>query len=309
MTPLEAKRMMDDTIVKCEAMRAAGLAKEADKALENVIKFIAHELPAYKHPSGATKKWLDKFITNDPLMIKLKKRIEILVNEQDSVLIMGESGTGKEALAHALHGERGDNNFIDINCAGLPEYLIESELFGHVTGSFTGADRNKDGLFKAANGGTLFMDEIGELPLAVQAKLLRVLQTGTIRPVGSNYNIKVDVRIVAASHHSLPQLVEEGKFRLDLYGRLSTIELVTTPLRVRRSDIKLIVDSLDKSGKIYDEIAKLRVETKEKVDVTDMDGQHEQGVISENFWEANEFPLNVRDLQRYIRRWELFGEL
>lgn len=309
MTPLEAKRMMDDTVIKCEAMRAAGLAKEADKALENVIKLIAHELPAYKHPSGNTKKWLDKFITQDEQMIKLKKKIELLVNEPDSVLIMGESGTGKEALAHALHGEKGDNNFIDINCAGLPEYLIESELFGHNRGAFTGADKDKDGLFKAANNGTLFMDEIGELPLAVQAKLLRVLQTGTIRPVGSNYNIKVDVRIVAASHHSLPKLVEEGKFRLDLYGRLSTIELVTTPLRVRRGDIKLIVNSLDKSGKIYDEINKIQVDTSEKVMIFDDAGQGKEGVLTKGFWDINDFPLNVRDIQRYIRRYELFGEL
>jgi transcriptional regulator with GAF, ATPase, and Fis domain len=289
MTIQEAEALMDSARKKSDLLIEHGLHEQAKKIIKDVEIRIAKELPAKLRPSETSKKYLNKFITVHPAMIKLKERVASLVCEDDSVLIIGESGTGKECLARALHGERGDSNFVDINCAGLPTHLIESELFGHIRGAFTDASTDKMGLFEVAKGGTLFLDEIGELPLEVQAKLLRVLQEGRIRPVGANYSKDVSVRIVAATHHNLPELVQAGKFRLDLYARLSTIELITLPIRVRRCDIELIVKSLSKEPDIFNKMQDLKKDSM--------------------FWKDNDFPLNVRDIQRYVRRFELFREI
>jgi two-component system response regulator HydG len=161
-----------------------------------------------------------------------------------SVLIEGESGTGKELLARAIHdnSNRWNKRFVPINCAGFTETLLESELFGHVKGSFTGAAGDRKGLFEIADKGTLFLDEIGDMPLNMQAKLLRVIEDGVVIPVGGNKPVVVDVRIISATNHDLTNLVEEKKFRQDLYFRIKGVSVSVPPLRQRREDIPLLAD-------------------------------------------------------------------
>ncbi len=178
------------------------------------------------------------------------KTISKVAPTQSTVLILGESGTGKELVARAIHEQstRADAAIVTVNCAAIPETLIESELFGHEKGAFTNADRTRTGLVESADGGTLFLDEIGELPLAAQARLLRVLQNGEIRRVGSERSRNVNVRLVAATHRDLKQLVEEQRFRSDLYFRLRVMEITLPPLRQRGKDIlKLAEFLLDKA--------------------------------------------------------------
>jgi DNA-binding NtrC family response regulator len=162
------------------------------------------------------------------------------------VLIQGETGTGKELLARFIHSQssRSGQAFIALNCGAIPEHLVESELFGHEKGAFTGADRQKAGLFEAARGGTLFLDEIGDLPQPIQVKLLRVLQEGEIRRVGGNQSIPVDARILAATHRDLAKEVAEGRFRQDLHFRLNVLSVVLPPLRERGGDILLLAEYL-----------------------------------------------------------------
>ena len=177
-----------------------------------------------------------------PAIKKLFAQIQMLANAQGPVLILGESGTGKELVARAVHAEsqRADKPFLAVNCAGIPAELLESEFFGHASGSFTGAKTGRKGLLQQADGGTLLLDEIGEMPLLLQAKLLRALQDGWIRPVGEDEEIQVNVRILAATHQDLRKAVEEGRFREDLYYRLETFALLVPPVREREDDIDLL---------------------------------------------------------------------
>ena len=177
---------------------------------------------------------------------KVRVMIERLARGQAPVYIAGESGTGKELAARLIHelGPRADKPFVPVNCGAIPESLMESEFFGHKKGSFTGAVMDKDGLFKAADSGTLFLDEVGDLPLSMQVKLLRVIQEKSVRPVGAQIEIKVDVRILSATHKNLHDLVAQGKFRQDLYYRLNVIELMLPPLRDRVDDIPLLAEAL-----------------------------------------------------------------
>jgi DNA-binding NtrC family response regulator len=172
------------------------------------------------------------------------KLVDKVADTDSTILICGESGTGKELIARAIHyrSNRVNNPFVSINCGALPENLLESELFGHVKGSFTGAIRDKEGLFKVANGGTFFLDEVGETSPAIQVKLLRVLQEREIIPVGGTAPIKVDCRLIAATNADLENAVKEGNFRADLYYRLNVIPIVIPPLRDRHDDIPLLVD-------------------------------------------------------------------
>lgn len=177
-------------------------------------------------------------------MRRLIKRLKLIADSKITVLIIGESGTGKDLIAQAIHvnSPRKAKPYRVINCAGFNENLLESELFGHVKGSFTGATIDRRGLFEAADGGTLFLDEVGDMPPAMQAKLLRVLENGEVLPVGSNDVRKVDVRVIAATHRDLRELVEQEKFREDLLYRLHQVSLQIPPLSRRREDIPLLID-------------------------------------------------------------------
>lgn len=176
-------------------------------------------------------------------MQKLFDRVTRIAAADGPVLVMGESGTGKELVARALHAEspRGQRRFVAVNCAGVPEDLLESEFFGHVEGAFTGARSARKGLFEEADGGTLMLDEIGEMSAPLQSKLLRVLEDGRVRPVGGNRERTVDVRVVAATNRDLREDVETGRFREDLYYRLETFTLSVPPLRDRGDDIDLLL--------------------------------------------------------------------
>ena len=189
-------------------------------------------------------------IGDSTAMLQLFQRVQKVAPTDATVLIQGESGTGKELVAKALHENslRSSGPMISVNCAAIPESLIESELFGHEKGSFTGASAARTGLIEAANGGTLFLDEIGELPLEAQARLLRVLQEGEIRRVGSVQSQKVDVRLIAATHRNLHQLSQEARFREDLYYRLKVVELRIPPLRERGADILSLAEWLLKKS-------------------------------------------------------------
>ena len=187
-----------------------------------------------------------KMLGESAAIEKVRAMIERLARGQAPVYIAGESGTGKELAARLIHelGPRAEKPFVPVNCGAIPENLMESEFFGHRKGSFTGAVTDKDGLFKAADGGTLFLDEVGDLPLSMQVKLLRAIQEKSVRPVGSQSEIKVDVRILSATHKSLQDLVAQGKFRQDLYYRLNVIELHIPALRERTEDIPLLAEAL-----------------------------------------------------------------
>ena len=176
-------------------------------------------------------------------MVRLFERVDIIAESEAPVLILGESGTGKELVARRLHdgSRRRKGRFVAVNCAAFPETLIEAELFGHERGAFTGAVRRRDGRFKVADGGTLFLDEVAEVPLAAQAKLLRVLQDGCFEPIGSNDPIQVDVRVISATHRTLRERVTSGRFREDLYYRLKVIDLRLPPLRDRPGDLPVLI--------------------------------------------------------------------
>ncbi|MGZ3696834.1 MAG: sigma-54 interaction domain-containing protein [Bdellovibrionota bacterium] len=204
-----------------------------------------------------------------------------------NVLVVGESGTGKELVARMIHdsGPLKDRPFIPVNCGAIPENLIESEMFGHRRGSFTGAIADKAGLFEAANGGTLFLDEVGELPLGMQVKLLRAIQERSFRKVGGNEDVHVEVRIIAATNRDLETAVRKGTFREDLYYRLNVIMLRTPPLRERKSDIRLLAESfLDRVNKRA--------------------GKHYKGIDQAAMaaMEAHSWPGNVRELENVMER-------
>ncbi|MBW2494069.1 MAG: sigma-54-dependent Fis family transcriptional regulator, partial [Deltaproteobacteria bacterium] len=182
-------------------------------------------------------------IGNSAEIRRVSELISQVADSKANVLISGESGTGKEVVARAIHrgGPRRDKPFVAVNCAAIPETLLESELFGHVKGAFTGAVQNKEGLFEAADGGTLFLDEVGELTLAVQVKLLRAIQEKSFRRVGASADIRANVRIIAASNRRLEDEVTSGRFREDLYYRLNVIEIPLPSLRERSEDIPLLI--------------------------------------------------------------------
>lgn len=199
-------------------------------------------------------------------LLEVTRRV---ASSKASVLILGESGVGKEVFAKQLHlaSDRSGEVFLPVNCASLPENLIESELFGHTKGAFTGADQAKEGLVRAANKGTLFLDEIGELPLHLQSKLLRFLQEERVRPVGSSQEYPVDVRVVAATNRKLEELIKEGKFREDLYFRLNVVPLLIPPLRERLEDARALIPFFLKNYSMQHNprVKKISAEAREKI--------------------------------------------
>lgn len=208
------------------------------------VKLVA-ENETLKESKATASHGLNRLIGRSALMAKVAAKIEQIASTRATVLIEGESGTGKEVVAHALHDLSGrpGEKFVGVNCAALSSQLLESELFGHEKGAFTGASQRRVGRFEQAHGGTLFLDEIGEIDAQTQVKLLRALSERTIERVGSNTPIQVDVRIIAATNRSLAGMVEEGTFREDLYFRLNVLGIVMPPLRARREDIVLLANS------------------------------------------------------------------
>ncbi|MEJ9964887.1 two-component system response regulator GlrR [Escherichia albertii] len=192
------------------------------------------------------ERWREAIVTRSPLMLRLLEQARLVAQSDVSVLINGQSGTGKEIFAQAIHNAspRNGKPFIAINCGALPEQLLESELFGHARGAFTGAVSNREGLFQAAEGGTLFLDEIGDMPAPLQVKLLRVLQERKVRPLGSNRDIDIDVRIISATHRDLPKAMARGEFREDLYYRLNVVSLKIPTLAECTEDIPLLANHL-----------------------------------------------------------------
>jgi len=214
---------------------------ESQELLETVQKAIQLQ-PSITQDTPNKSSWRSDIISRSAIMESLLQQTNQVAQSDFSLLIHSASGTGKELLAKAIHqaSSRHDKPFTAINCAAIPEQLLESELFGHIKGSFTGAGKNHVGLFQATNGGTLFLDEIGDMPMSFQVKLLRALQEKEIRPVGSTQSIKIDVRIISATHKNLQQAIIDKTFREDLYYRLNVVELELPPLSQRREDIPLL---------------------------------------------------------------------
>ena len=257
-------------IVVERAIEHYSLAME-NKALKAQIK----EKYSFKNIVGQNRKLLDIF-----------DLIESASNSRATILITGESGTGKELVARAIHynSPRKDKSFVALNCASLPENLIESELFGHEKGAFTGATKTTKGYFEKADGGSLLLDEISEMPISLQAKLLRVLQESEIQKVGSGTAIKVDVRVLATSNRNLPEEVKNGNFREDLYYRLNVIPIAVPPLRERKDDLPLLVEHF---------IHKYNEE----------DGRQIEGVTEKamNLLKEHPWPGNIRQLENIVR--------
>ncbi len=238
------------------------------------------------------KEQLEGIVAKAPNMCKVCDMIERVAPTNTTILVYGESGTGKELVARALHrySPRKDKTFMAVNCAALPAQLMESEMFGHVKGAFTGASSKKIGLFEAANGGTLFLDEISTMPVDIQSKLLRVLQDKKIRKVGSSIHTDVDVRIIAASNEKLENLIEQNKFREDLYYRLSVISIDIPPLRKRPEDIPPLINHI------------LRREIGPDAELPLIDRSAQE--ILENY----NWPGNVRELENTIQHAITFAQ-
>ncbi|HXO37993.1 MAG TPA: sigma-54 dependent transcriptional regulator [Candidatus Acidoferrum sp.] len=254
------------------------------RALETLV--LQRENLAFKR-DAASRNSLENFIGSSPVIEKLKTTIRTVAPTVSTVLIYGESGTGKELVARAVHScsTRATQPFVSINCGAFPETLLESELFGYVKGAFTGASQNKRGLFEVSSNGTIFLDEIGEMSVSMQVKLLRVLQERTIRPVGGTQETPVDVRVIAATNRDLQEMVANGTFREDLYYRVSVIPIQVPALRERRDDVELLANHFLKKYSAAAQKSILRI-SQESLDAL----------------KAFEWPGNVRQLENTIER-------
>ena len=262
--------------------------EELTKTIKNALSLrtIEHEKEILDDELKKTLHF-EKIVGNSPVMRNIYNLIRQVAKTKTSILITGESGTGKELIAKAIHDEskRKDNPFVVVNCGGIPETLMESELFGYKKGSFTGATHDKKGLFEAADKGTIFLDEIGELTLPIQVKLLRAVQERVFKPVGSNEDVSVDIRIISATNKKLEDEVIAGNFREDLFYRLNVIEIKMPPLRERKSDLRVLAQHfLEKysreMGKEVTKISSYAIDLLNKYD----------------------FPGNIRELENLMER-------
>ena len=263
---------------------------------EDVIHTIDTAVIRARHRDGEAPEIarpVDELVGEAPAMVELKATLARLANHGTTVLLLGDSGTGKELAAHAIHqgGSRRDGPFVVVNCAALPENLLESELFGHEKGAFTGASAKKPGRVALADGGTLFLDEIGDLPLAMQAKVLRVIQEREITPVGSTRVEKVDVRFVAATHRDLAAMVRDGTFREDLFFRLNVVPVRMPTLAERRADVPMLARRFLSS-----------LAAREGIPCPGLDAD---GALA---LERAPWPGNVRQLLSFVERLLLFSD-
>ncbi|MGP2762686.1 two-component system response regulator GlrR [Serratia marcescens] len=240
---LTAHGSIPDAVAATQQGVFSFLTKPVDR--DALYKAIDEALALSASPAGDDA-WREDIVTRSPLMLRLLEQVKMVAQSDVSVLINGQSGTGKEVVAQAIHAAspRAGKAFIAINCGALPEQLLESELFGHAKGAFTGAVSSREGLFQAAAGGTLFLDEIGDMPLSLQVKLLRVLQERKVRPLGSNRDLDIDVRIISATHRDLQKAMAKNEFREDLYYRLNVVNLKIPALNERAEDIPLLANHL-----------------------------------------------------------------
>ncbi|OLS41043.1 sigma-54-dependent Fis family transcriptional regulator [Bacillus sp. MRMR6] len=303
-------------IVKGELVGAVGTVMfrnpEELHVYKSKIQHIVDELKYYKtkvERELKSKYSFDTLIGRSSSFLTVKGLAERISGSQSNVLLLGESGTGKELFAHAIHtnSPRALFPFIAINCASIPEHLLESELFGYEDGAFTGAKKGgKKGQFQLANRGSIFLDEIGDMPLAMQSKLLRVLQEKEIQAIGGHKSIPVDVRIIAATHRDLEKMVEEGKFRQDLYYRLNVIKIEIPPLRNRIDDIELLSKKLLEKleGRFYRKAISISPEVIERLqfhtwpgNIRELENVLERAinVLDGNRIELSHLPLYLRD--------------
>jgi two-component system response regulator GlrR len=238
---LTAHGTIPDAVEATQSGAFGFLTKPIDK--DQLLDYVQRAMKI----SGLTKTvedWNTDIVTRSPLMEACLQQARMVAEADTRVLLTGESGTGKELLARAIHmaSPRRDKAFVAINCSAMPENLLESELFGHEKGAFTGAHRNHEGLYRAADGGTLLLDEIGDMPMRLQVKLLRVLQENQVRPVGATDPVPVNTRVISATHQNLDELMMSRAFREDLFYRLNVVQIQLPPLRRRREDIPLLVE-------------------------------------------------------------------
>lgn len=263
------------------------LTKPVDSA--RLLELVDEAISPQPMGEGGRPAWSEEIVTRSREMESLLADVALVAESEASVVIHGESGTGKEVLARAVHraSARADAPFVAINCAAVPADLLESELFGHEKGAFTGADRSRAGLFQEADGGTLFLDEIGDMPLEFQAKLLRALQEKRVRPVGSREEREVNVRVLSATHHDLHEAMVRGDFREDLYYRLNVVRLDLPPLRQRPEDIPLLAEHF---------LA--------QVQATRSEGQRVKGFSPEahRVLLAHHWPGNIRQLRNVVEQ-------
>ena len=281
---LTAHGTIPDAVEATQSGAFGFLTKPIDK--DQLLDYVQRAMKISGLPEKA-EDWSTDIVTRSPIMEACLQQARMVADTDTRVLLTGESGTGKELLAQAIHraSPRREKPFVAINCSAMPENLLESELFGHEKGAFTGAHRNHKGLFQAANGGTLLLDEIGDMPMRLQIKLLRVLQEEQVRPVGATEPVSIDTRVISATHQNLDDLMMARTFREDLFYRLNVVNIQLPPLRARREDIPLLVEHF-------------------LVKIADETGQ-ERKVYAPEAVEclvANEWPGNVRQLYNIVRQ-------
>ncbi|MBI4613401.1 MAG: sigma-54-dependent Fis family transcriptional regulator [Planctomycetes bacterium] len=290
---IEGARLLEENRQKAAQVELLNRELEARVETQSIKIHRIQQLLTQKQSALAERSQYGDIVGASARMQEIFSLLDRIVETDLPVLVTGESGTGKEMIARVLHyeGPRSEKEFVSENCAAIAPSLLESELFGHVKGAFTGASRDKEGLFELASGGTLFLDEIGDMPLEMQTKLLRVLQEKSIRRVGGDKRIDVDVRVITATNRDLRRLVEEGAFREDLYFRLNVLSIDLPPLRERPGDVRLLVDHF---------LALLARERATELRVLEPEALR--------YLEAYPWPGNIRELANEIRRLDALAD-